>query len=179
MSSDLSGPLTGKTRGDVGRWNRCQTLWALPLLAWVLIGCHGPETTHVPLVKVSGTITLDGEPLANAVVVFEGEDGSFSFAETDSRGRYALKFDSQSRGTTQGRKTVRISMNRRLLGLNSNDEGGPGDSAGGSFKKQPTERIPEKYNLRSTLSAHVTASARRFDFDLFSESQAKRDAAVP
>ena len=65
-----------------------------------------------------------------------------------------------------GSKTVRISMNRRINGLNSNDEGGPEDAAGGSFQKQPPERIPEKYNVRSTLTVEVTADGDKFNFDL-------------
>jgi hypothetical protein len=123
-------------------------------------------------------VTLDREPLANAIIVFESADGSFSFAQTDSRGKYDLRFDSQSRGTTLGKKIVRISMNRRIKGLNSNDEGGPDDMAGGSFEKQPKERIPEEYNLRSTLTADVTASANTFNFDLSSKRPPKRPIAA-
>ena len=136
------------------------------IMAIVLSGCGGPRTKRVPLVHVSGIVTLKGNPLEKAVVVFEAPDASFSHAETDSRGRYELRFDSRTRGVTIGSKTVRISMNRRINGLNSNDEGGPEDSAGGSFQKQPPERIPEKYNVRSTLTVEVTADTDTFNFDL-------------
>jgi hypothetical protein len=136
-----------------------------------MVGCGGPETIRVDLLRVSGTVTLDGEPLADAIVVFESADGSFSFSPTDSRGAYDLIFDSNHRGITSGRKTVRISMNRRLRGLNSHDEGGLEDQAGGAFEAQPPERIPERYNTRSELTADVSASTRQFDFALSSEPE--------
>jgi hypothetical protein len=135
-------------------------------LATLLLGCGGVETKQVPLVRVAGTVKLNGEPLANAVIVFEAADASFSYAQTDERGRYDLRFDSSRRGVTIGPKTVRISMNRRIHGLNSNDEGSPEDRAGGSFQRQPPERIPEEYNVRSKLTANVTADTHTFDFDL-------------
>lgn len=95
--------------------------------------------------------------------------GSFSYAETDRRGQYDLRFDSQTRGTTAGTKIVRISMNRRIRGLNSNSEGGPGDRAGGKSKKLPPEMIPERYNVHSSLKVEVTSDTKRFDFDLKSQ----------
>ena len=140
--------------------------YALLMMVTILLGCGGSETKRVPLVRAAGAVTLNGKPLEKAVVVFESADGSFSHAETDSRGRYDLRFDSRTRGVTMGSKTVRISMNRRINGLNSNDEGGPEDTAGGSFSKQLPERIPEKYNIRSTLTADVTADTDTLNFDL-------------
>jgi len=119
-----------------------------------------------PLVRVRGVVKLDGKPLDKAVVIFEAADGSFSYAQTDRGGRYDLHFDSQTRGVTPGAKIVRISMNRRLRGLNSNDEGNPNDKAGGAFKKQPPELVPERYHKHSTLTVVVTADTKRCDFDL-------------
>jgi hypothetical protein len=167
--SDRGPTRAGRHGGQSAcRLRRGAILRRLPLLITALVGCGGPETNRVPLARVTGTVTLDGEPLEKAVVVFESEDGAFSFGETDTRGRYELRFDSRTRGTTFGTKIVRISMNRRIHGLNSNDEGGPEDTAGGSFQKQPPERIPEKYNQRSVLTADVTEETATFNFDLVS-----------
>ena len=151
---------------------RAPICW-LAFLLTVVVGCGGPERNRVPLVRVAGTVTLDGQLLEKAVVVFESEDGAFSFGETDARGRYDLRFDSRTRGVTFGKKIVRISMNRRIHGLNSNDEGGPEDPAGGSFKKQPKERIPEKYNRRSILAVEVTEDTDTFNFDLVSHDSSE------
>lgn len=177
MTSDGSQSITGNGRRPLTSWNWLPACFAF--LASAVAGCNGPETTRVPLVRISGVVTLDGDPLENAIVTFESDDSSYSYAQTDSDGYYDLIFDSRSRGVTLGQKTVRISMNRRIRGLNSNDEGGPGDTAGGSFEKQPKERIPEKYNLRSILSADVTASSKTFDFDLESDQESIRDGAAP
>jgi hypothetical protein len=145
---------------------RRDTLILLFTMGLLLLGCGGPEVDRVELVRVRGLVTLDGKPLSKAVIVFEAPDGSFSYAQTSSRGGYDLRFDSQNRGVTPGAKTVRISMNRRIHGLNSTDEGVPGDKAGGWFGKQPPEAIPAKYNADSTLTAEVTSSTNTFNFDL-------------
>jgi hypothetical protein len=180
MSFDPCPPINGNLGCNSLRfWPRWTIGGAWVLFVVALIGCGGPETTRVPLVRISGTVTLDGERLKKAVVVFESDDGSFSASETDSRGRYDLRFDSRTRGVTLGKKTVRISMNRRVHGLNSNDEGGPEDKAGGSFKKQPKERVPEEYNHRSTLVVDVTADTGRFNFDLHSKKQPDDGIATP
>lgn len=131
-----------------------------------LTGCGGSTVKSVPLIRVRGVVTLDGKPLPKAIVTFESADGSFSYGQTDGQGRYDLRFDSTTRGATSGAKTVRITMNRRIHGLNSNDEGGPGDRAGGAFPKQPPELIPARYNVLSDLNVEVSAQATRFDFDL-------------
>jgi hypothetical protein len=136
-----------------------------PVIA-VVLGCGGPAVKTVPLVRIRGVVTLDGHPLERAVVIFESRDGSFSYAQTDSRGRYDLYFDSNTRGVTLGEKTVRIAMNRRLKGLNANDEGGPDDRAGGAFPKQPAEKIPTRYNAESALNVTVAANSDAFNFDL-------------
>jgi hypothetical protein len=145
---------------------RHQTNVALVGLALMLLGCEGPAVNRVPLVHIHGVVMLDGKPLPKAIVIFESADGSYSYAQTSSRGRYDLRFDSQTRGVMPGTKTVRISMNRRIHGLNSTDEGGPGDRAGGWYGKQPPEKIPQQYNAQSTLTVDVTASTSTFNFDL-------------
>jgi hypothetical protein len=132
----------------------------------VLAGCSDLHLKRPPLIRVRGVVTLDAKPLPKAVIVFESDDGSFSYAETDRRGRYDLQFDSQTRGTTLGTKIVRICMNRQIRGLNSNSEGGPGDRAGGKSKKMPPEAIPDQYNTHSTLRVEIKSDTSRFDFNL-------------
>jgi hypothetical protein len=146
--------------------NRKSRTTAWPLLITPLIGCGGPEIERVALVRAGGTVTLDGRPLQNAVVVFEAPSGAFSFAKTDARGHYTLRFDSREFGVTPGRKTVRISTNRRIYGLDSHDEGSPDDRAGGAFPPQPREQVPERYNARSELSTEVTRDQTVYDFHL-------------
>lgn len=137
---------------------------ALFLLAAICTGCGGPQADYgkLDLVKAGGTIKLDGEPLAGAVVSFEAPDGQFSYGLTNGSGQYSLQLDSQMRGVTAGEKTVRISTTRKILGLNTS-EGGEGDPA--TAPKEP-EKVPEKYNKQSELKVTVSSDKSTYDFDL-------------
>ncbi|MCA9034060.1 MAG: carboxypeptidase regulatory-like domain-containing protein [Planctomycetaceae bacterium] len=144
-----------------------------------LTGCStAPQMDYskAKLVSVSGTVTLDGEPLPNAVVTFESVvDGTFSFAQTNSSGKYTLQFDSQMSGVTPGQKKVAFSTTRKILGLNSDDEsGGEGEGSGEGEVESATptpnvELVPDCYNKDSKIQVEVTASTTTFNFDLKSD----------
>jgi len=134
-------------------------------------GCStGPATDYgkLDLVDVSGIVTLDGQPLPDAVVTFEDPaTGQFSYGMTDLSGYYTLQLDSQEDGVVAGEKIVRISTSRKILGLNSDEEGGSeegGEEEGVSVSAE--EIVPAKYNEQSELKANVSASETTFDFDL-------------
>lgn len=124
------------------------------------------------LIHVSGRVTLDGQPLAKAVITFDDtQDGTFSFGQTDSGGNYRLRFDSDMAGVKPGRKIVRISTTRKILGLNSSEaegEDGSNEQAGKSESAQ--ELVPSRYNKKSELTADVSASTRAFNFELNSKA---------
>jgi hypothetical protein len=71
----------------------------IPLLSLTLISLSvGCNDDSFQLAEVSGTVTLDGTPLTDAVVVFMPEPrpgnsvvGPFSSASTDSQGRFTLE----------------------------------------------------------------------------------------
>ncbi|MBI1312314.1 carboxypeptidase regulatory-like domain-containing protein [bacterium] len=136
---------------------------AMLFLILLLTGCGGqkPDYGSLNLVDVSGTVTLDGEPLAGAAVLFESKDQSFSYAETDSSGHYLLQFNSEISGVMPGPKTVRI----RSTGLafeDGSEEPSESDEGDGP------ERVPARYNSASELTVTVSESERRFDFELTS-----------
>ncbi len=148
--------------------------------AWICLlftaGCGGVAPTvdygNVTLLSVSGSVTLDGKPLPAAVVTFDAEDGQFSYGLTDSSGNFSLQFDSAKSGVTPGKKTVRISTTRQILGLNSEEDGGDEDgSEGESSKTSPrsTELVPARYNKKSELSVEVSSSKKHFEFPLVSK----------
>jgi hypothetical protein len=63
-------------------------------LALLASGCFGPNTA-----SVSGTVTLDGQPLPNGNVSFypEGsEAGAPAYGQTDAAGRYSLSTGSDA-----------------------------------------------------------------------------------
>jgi hypothetical protein len=141
---------------------------ALAVVAISMIsGCGGqsPDYASLNLVEVWGTVTLDGERVG-AAVLFEADDQTFSYAETNSRGEYALQFNSEISGVMPGPRTVRITS----VGLSFEDSGA--DEEESEDVDQPArepERVPSRYNSASTLTVTVSESERQFDFDLTSD----------
>ena len=138
-----------------------------------LSGCSGPaaDYSELGLVDVTGNVTLDGSPVSDAVVTFEDtESGQFSYGLTDSKGSYEMHLDSEMMGVVPGRKLVRISTTRKILGLNSDEEAPEGEGGEESEDHEElTEQIPDKYNQKSELTVTVSDSEDTFDFELTSE----------
>lgn len=152
---------------------------AAALSAAALVGCGPPSADYskVDLVPVSGTVTLDGQPLAQAVITFENPDnGMFAYALTNASGGYELQFDSVKKGCTPGSKIVRISTTRSIPGLTpeagevGDGEGGEEEDGGeaGAAPARRQERVPAVYNRESTLQVEVSSGSRTHDFDLTS-----------
>ena len=143
----------------------------------VISGCSATneiDYSSVNLVAVSGNVKLDGAFLPSAVITFEDpETGNFSFARTDSTGNYTLQFDSEANGVLPGKKIVRVSTTRTVLGLpgeEGEEEGESSDEGGGSSAaEKKTEDVPACYNKDSKLSVEVTTSTTTFNFDLNSD----------
>ncbi|MGQ9915283.1 MAG: carboxypeptidase-like regulatory domain-containing protein [Thermogutta sp.] len=154
-----------------------KSLLAAILTAAALLGpgCNlqpSVDYSKLDLVAGSGTVTLNGQPLPDAVVMFEdAENGTVCVGLTDAAGRYELRVDSRKKGVTAGRKIVRISTATRIPGLNVgfDGEGGDAEERGeqGSHAP-PQELVPARYNKDSQLTVEVTASQKSYDFDLTS-----------
>jgi len=91
---------------------RRATLFSLGLLAAGLVsGCGGKGG----VVPVSGTVTVDGTPYANAVVSFQPqgggnlEPGKGSMGTTGKDGRFELVYGGEKKGAMVGKHRVRIS----------------------------------------------------------------------
>lgn len=137
-----------------------------------LVGCETkPRSNYAAahLINAGGTVRLDGKPLANAVITFEStENGTLSFAQTNSSGSYQLQFDSEMAGVTSGKKLVKISTTRKLLGLNQTEEGGD-DPASEAANAAAVELVPARYNKESELTVEVTPNQTVYDFELLSK----------
>lgn len=129
-------------------------LTSIPLLLAITvmtaIGCGG-STPDVGL--VTGTVTLDGQPLENAEVVFAPATGRPSTGLTDSGGRYELTYIRDVKGAVPGTHAVRIT---------TRPESRPDDYQGPAFR----ETISAKYNTDTVLKAEVEAGANTYNFDL-------------
>lgn len=127
-------------------------------------GSKKPDYSSLDLAPVTGTVKLDGKPVAGATVVFESEDKRFSEGKTDENGYYTLMYDSNQAGVTPGEKTVRITAGA-AEGSDGEESGGE-DNMGRPLKAKV--KIPAKFNKKSELKRTVEAggSAQTFDFDL-------------
>jgi hypothetical protein len=105
-------------------------------------------------------VTLDGQPLAGALVRFEDADRSGSEGITDGGGNYRLMYDSEHPGCRPGAKTVRVTQ---AMG---EGEGASSESAEGEEGTKRPETIPAAYNTQSTLTADVSKANKTFNFDL-------------
>jgi len=102
------------------------------------------------LAPVSGTVTLDGKPLAGAGVVFKQEGARKSVAWTDEAGRYELTYFRDDKGAVIGEHKVIITT---------------ADS-----EAEIPESLPARYNQESTLKETVEAGKQNvIDFALTSE----------
>jgi len=112
------------------------------------------KTSTLPdLVEVTGTITLDGQPLAGAHVIFEpiktpdnDVKAAASHGLTDETGTFSLVYVKDITGAVVGMHRVEISAR--------NEKG--------------KERVPFQYNVRSTLAIEVKPDSEPLKFDILS-----------
>ena len=147
---------------------QCQLYICLILALLVLVtalGCNqevAPDYASLGLAEVSGTIRLDEQPLANANVIFESPDTTFSSGRTNASGNYSLMFNSEQSGVTTGEKIVRIQLGRTFS---------DGEEEGSDAEQLPSdsEELPSSYNSESHLTATVDAGIQTINFDLNSD----------
>lgn len=132
------------------RPHHAHCLFALVLLASLpCFGCS--RSARPPLGEVSGTVTLDGQPLPRALVTFVpiAGPGRTSHAYTDSEGRYTLVYLRDIPGADVGQHVVRIT------------------TVSEEFRGR--EQLPLRYHAQSTLIASVEPGSNTHDFPLTSK----------
>lgn len=147
--------------------SRWKTAVACAALASQVCGCGG---TDYPLAPVSGVVTLDGEPLAGAAVVFQPKPAEpvekaapGSVGRTDDQGRFALATVHEEPGAALGRHRVRI--------YSYSPESAPVSDVDTT---KVVERVPDRYNYRSQLFFEVTAEGTAAaDFELTTSEPGK------
>ncbi len=88
--------------------NLLQPLVRCCLLAVVitLLGCGGGDRPELGV--VTGTVTLNGEPLKNVEISFIPETGRPSYGKTDIEGHYDLDYIRDIKGAKIGKHTVHV-----------------------------------------------------------------------
>jgi hypothetical protein len=122
-----------------------------------LCGCGGPA--HPEVGRVSGVVTLDGQPLPEATVMFQPTEGRASIATTDSAGKYSLTYLDGVPGAKLGAHKVII---RTEI---------PGEDGQPPIAK---EKLPKKYHEQTELTAEVKPGTNTFDFPLTSQGGAAK-----
>ncbi|MFH1266894.1 MAG: carboxypeptidase-like regulatory domain-containing protein [Planctomycetota bacterium] len=151
-----------RTRSTIVLALACCTL--LPVL-----GCE-PGARDLPeLVPVSGSVTLDGEPLQKAVVTFFPKGttlGVGGAGATDASGRYELKTGAVEPGVPVGE--YRVTCSKMTLPDGSdydpNSEIPPIDAGA-------VETLPARYSFdgETTLAGTVPSGGATIDFELTSK----------
>ena len=125
----------------------------ITLLAISLTGCgeSGPATY-----PVSGTVTLDGQPLENGRIVFRDTERKISSAGGPiTNGEFS--FRSQP-------ATMRVEINARREIPGKFVSPAPGEKV-----PLTEETIPARYNKKSEMTKEVTEGENTFEFALTSE----------
>jgi hypothetical protein len=120
-------------------------------------GCGDPDMGYV-----TGTVTLDGQPLEGATLFFQPDNGDRpSLGYTDADGYYQLEYSTTKSGARVGAHTVRISTYAEVL---------VDDETGNRLPGTP-EKVPMKYNTKTELKKEVKAGRQTMDFELDSQGE--------
>lgn len=118
------------------------------LFGMTLIGCGSGDDTP-PLGDVTGTITLDGQPLEGVIVVFKPDVGRAATGTTGADGKYTLEFSYGLSGCKVGPCSVYLEW---PLGY------------------AKAKALSPRYTTKSELKADVKEGDNTLDFALQSDS---------
>jgi hypothetical protein len=135
---------------------------ATPLFFLALAGCTDSSTVvdNLPRVAVTGSVTLDGQPLAQGQIQFDpvpGTQGPTTLAVAEIKdGKYSID---RTMGPVPGKYKVSISSQPPI-------KIGPDEEPGARPKMGP-EKVPAQFNTKSTLTRDVPGeTVNTIDFDL-------------
>ncbi len=140
---------------------RCLLLCSIALAA--IAGCSdgGDKYDRLPF---SGTVTLDGQPLASGYVIFVPKSGQPTQSTAMiSGGKFEVP---KNAGTVAGKYTVAIFAGAGAS-TGSAEPGTPEAEAEMAAQKNKGERVPRKYNIDSILTVEIEPGKDNvFPFDL-------------
>lgn len=142
---------------------------AFGMLMMFTLGCNSSDQPD--LGQVTGTVTLDGQPLTGVAVVFQPDNGRPARGMTDAEGKYELTYIRQTKGTKVGSNRVEIAPSEEGESEESEDvevaDGEPQPAAKVTKSGRPV--VPARYNSQSELKVDVKAGENTFDFKLESK----------
>lgn len=131
-------------------------------LSVLLLCCCGCPAPNGDIGIVEGVVTLDGNPVGKASVMFFPQSGRASIGTTDEKGHYRLLYTRSADGAVIGEHKVTISTEVK------EDSGYGNEEAAIEGRK---ELIPSKYvhRKKTDLTATVKSGKNTINFDLTSE----------
>ena len=140
------------------KWVRAASVLAILVMASVT-GCSGPNAA-----SVSGTITLDGQPLPSANVSFypDGGSGAPAYGQSDVNGRYSLSTGSDT-GLAPGKYVAVV--------VATKEPPQPYDAKGSEIPPIPI--TPAKYANVETSDLRIDVKAGKNDIPLALQSPGK------
>ncbi len=122
----------------------------IAIAASVLVGC-GPDRPET--MPVTGTVTLDGKPVAGAAVMLMPEAGGRpATAETDESGAFSVMTFEPGDGALLGKHAVTVTK-KKVTGMLTDKDGLSGGVAPGGI--QVEWLVPQKYSVPKTSGLTV------------------------
>ncbi|MCA9015479.1 MAG: hypothetical protein KDA77_09145 [Planctomycetaceae bacterium] len=131
---------------------KMRTLPCLILICLMSTACSSRPADQPELGEVAGIVTLDGKPLDGVLVQFTPAEGRGSQGLTDGDGKYELMYAYPTPGAKVGNHSV-------TFVTPSEDDSDP-------EARKVTEIVPERYRVKSDLTADVKAGENQIHFDL-------------
>ncbi len=126
---------------------KLKIIWSAGLCLGMMLLCTACGGSDSPdLGNVTGTITMDGAPLADAYITFMPDTVRASSGKTDSAGKYELVYIRDEKGAALGDHKVVVS---KLV--------------------NEKETIPPNYSDETELTAQVKSGENEINFDLSSK----------
>lgn len=129
-------------------------VFALMLAATMLVGCGGPS--NPPTEPVSGTVTLDGEPVEGAVITFVPDDSAnqAAVARSQEDGSYELTTFASGDGAMAG--TYKVQVMKMTLPEGGHNPYGEGESQ----TSDEIEEMSQEDELAAMEAAYSATDAK-------------------
>jgi hypothetical protein len=125
----------------------------LSISVLLMFGCQNKSETVIP---VTGTITKNGQPLAEVRIVFSKTDtGAKSFAETDAEGRFTLTHTHGKSGAEPGKYRVSVFWKGKPIPLPA---GKKLEDIPEERRNQKTPDVPITNSNKSPIEVEITES---------------------
>jgi len=156
--------------------NPSRLVCSLTVVSLMVLGCaeDGP-----PIGKVTGTVTLDGQPLENAIVSFVPKAGGrASVGTTNAQGKYQLSYVERV-GALIGSHKVSITSPPKVESIDMSEIRSDDPRYAELMAKQNAdynnatvkESLPAVYNKESKLVSEVNSGNNTIDFVLTSDGK--------